>query len=89
MWLLIFIVPLLIWLDMHIFRFFFGLIFSDIEDFNDSVKYTFTPDLFSLFRGEYFKDRFAEFKLSVFIGLCVVTILIEIWIVSSLLSAIF
>jgi MFS-type transporter involved in bile tolerance (Atg22 family) len=84
MWLLIFIVPFLIWVDYHIFKGLFRIIFDDAEDFQNSLKYSFTPDLFSLFRGEYFKDRFAEFKLGIFIFLCGLTIAIEVMILNAI-----
>jgi hypothetical protein len=82
MWILIVIVPLLIWLDLHLFKIYFGLIFNNKEDFHDSIKYTFTPDLFSLFKGKYLKDQFAEFKLCTFVFLCIVTIVLEVSLVS-------
>lgn len=64
-------------LDLFLFKIYFKLVFLNKEDFYDSVKYNFIPDIFSLFRGEYFKDKFAEFKLGFFIFLCIVTILAE------------
>lgn len=84
MWFLIITVPLFIWLDFYLFKLFYNSIFRDDEDFNDSVKYTFTPDLFSLFKGEYFKDWFAEFKLGGFIFLCVATVLVEIFLLKGI-----
>lgn len=78
MWLLIIIVPLLIWLDFHLFRIYYKFIFTDEDDFQDSIKYSVTPDLFSLFKGEYSKDRLAEFKLSLFIFACIATIVLEV-----------
>jgi len=44
----------------------FGLFFEDGEDFWDCVKFSFTPDLFSLFRGQYFEDMAKSFKLSAY-----------------------
>lgn len=64
MWLLIFIIPLLIWLDIHLFKVYYKVFFNDKDDFKNSMKYTLRPDIFSLFKGEYIKDRVAETKLS-------------------------
>lgn len=86
MWGLIILVPLLIWLDLRLFKIYFNFLFEDSDDFSESVKYSFIPDLFSLFRGEYIKDRVSEFKLGVFIFLCIFTIGLEISMVKGLLS---
>lgn len=88
MWILIVIVPLLIILDLRLFKIYFDLVFADKEDFHNSVKYNFTPDIFSLFRGEYLKDRLAELKLSLFIFLCIITIALEMILVSRILDMI-
>ena len=86
MWILIFIIPLLIWLDIYLFKVYYNLLFRDEGDFHNSLKYTLTPDVFSLFKGEYFKDRFSEAKLSAIIILSIATIGIEIFIVKGLLN---
>ena len=54
-----------------VYKFIFNVIFSNREDFYDSVRYSFTPNIISLFRGEYWKDRVGEFKLGIFIFLCI------------------
>lgn len=86
MWILIVIIPLLIWLDLHLFKIYFGLIFSNKEDFHNSLKYTFTPDIFSLFKGKYLKDQFAEFKLSIFVFLCIITMVLEVSMVNAIMA---
>lgn len=86
MWLLIVIVPALIWLDFRLFKFYYKVIFKDEDDFNESVKYSVTPDIFSLFKGEYFRDRVAESKLGFFIFLCVGTVGLEIFIVNGIMQ---
>jgi len=68
-----------------VYKFIFGIIFSSREDFNESVRYSLIPDIISLFRREYWKDRISEFKLGIFIFLCVMATLIEYWIVSAIL----
>lgn len=86
MWILIILVPLLIWLDLRLFKIYFNFFFEDADDFSESVKYSFIPDVFSLFRGEYIKDRVGEFKLGIFIVLCILTIVLEVSIVKGVLS---
>lgn len=86
MWLVVLIMsPLIIWADIKLFKFYFKSIFTNEEDFNSSIKYSFTPDIFSFFRGEYMKDYFAELKLSIFIILCIGTIALEVIMVKSIL----
>lgn len=86
MWLLLVIIPLLIWLDLRLFKIYFNFFFEDSDDFSESVKYSLIPDIFSLFSGEYIKDRLAEFKLGMFIFLCIITIILEVYMVKGLLS---
>lgn len=80
------IIIVLLILNIPLYKAYFRLIFSDSDDFRNSVKYSFTPDLFSLFRGEYRKDRIAEMKLSFFYFLCFITVVVEFFIVNSNLN---
>ena len=50
-----------------LFRFFF----EDSEDFLECVRYSFTPDMFSLFKGEYWEDKLKSMKLGAFLVLCI------------------
>ncbi|WP_242835652.1 hypothetical protein [Ruminiclostridium josui] len=56
-------------------------IFRDREDINDAIKYSFTPDLFSLFKGNYWKDKMGEAKISAFVFCCVAVVVIEFLII--------
>ncbi len=57
MWIIVLIMlPFIIWVGIKLFRLYFKWIFRDEEDFHDSIRYSFTPDIFSLFKGEYLKD---------------------------------
>ena len=47
------------------------VIFKDRDDFWEAVRFWFTPNFISFFRGEYWRDRFAEMKLGFFILCCV------------------
>ena len=48
-------------------RFLFRVMFEDASEFWECVRYAFTPDLFSLFRGRFFEDMAKSFKLSLFL----------------------
>ena len=41
----------------------FKPLFGDKEEFIECVKFWITPDIFSLFSGEYLEDRWSELKL--------------------------
>lgn len=38
------------------------LLYPDPEEFQEAIRFIFTPDFFSLLKGEYMRDRFAEMK---------------------------
>ena len=46
----------------------FKVIFSGKDDFFDCVKFWFTPDIVSMFRGDYWDDHWAEFKLIIWLA---------------------
>ena len=54
--------------------------------FKESVRYSFTPDLFSLFRGQYWKDQIGEAKLSFFIIACISAIAFEYFIIKAVIG---
>lgn len=85
---IVIIITLLIINTFTVYRFLFNLIFSDTDDFSESLRYSFTPNIFSLFRGEYWKDRVGEFKLSYFIILCIIATVIEYEIINRTLQGI-
>lgn len=45
--------------------------FGDWENFSECVRYWFTPDIVSLFNGEYGEDWWAEMKLGAWIVISV------------------
>lgn len=71
-----------------VYKFLFNMFFKDMDDFNESLGYSLTPDIISLFRGKYWKDQVGEFKVGVFIILCIITTTIEYWIVNGIIQGI-
>ena len=53
------------------------LLFKDWENFWDCVKFWLTPDIISLFRGEWIEDQWAQVKLSLWLVLCAGAVLAE------------
>ncbi len=82
----IIIIALIVINIFTVYKLLFNLIFSSSDDFNESVRYFFTPDIISLFRGEYWKDRLSQFKLGIFLFLCVIAIVIEYWMINGIIQ---
>lgn len=49
-------------------RFLYRVMFDDSDDFWSCVGFSFTPDLLSLFRGEYWEDRLKSLKFGAFVA---------------------
>jgi hypothetical protein len=47
-----------------------SIFFGDFADFFECLRFWFTPDWISLFRGEWIEDRWSETKLFLFVLLC-------------------
>lgn len=82
----IIVVALIIINFFTVYRFLFNSIFHSRDDFNKSVRYSYTPDIISLFRGEYWKDKAGEFKLGIFVVLCIVATVIEYEIIKGIVQ---
>lgn len=41
----------------------YKLLFDNLDEFVDCVKFWLTPDIISLFRGQFYVDMWAEMKL--------------------------
>ncbi|MDH6430642.1 hypothetical protein BSK49_19605 [Paenibacillus odorifer] len=61
---------LLLFLNIPVYKFLFRVFFVDNDDYNESIRHTFTPNIISLFRGEYWKDRMNTARLQFFILIC-------------------
>jgi len=81
------IIIVLLVLNIPVYRKIFYFIFRNTDDFRESVEYSFTPDIFSLLRGKYWKDRLGEMKLSIFMTACIVVVAFEYLIISSIIGA--
>lgn len=82
----ILIIIALIVLNIPLYKVYFRMMFESMEDFNECIRYSFTPDIISLFRGEYCRDYFGEMKLGIFIFLCCGSIWLEYTIIRTIFS---
>lgn len=47
----------------------FKVFFDDLAEFLECLRFWFTPEIISVFRGEWNEDLWAELKLFVYVGL--------------------
>ncbi len=67
-------------------RFFYGILFTDGEDFWDCVGFALTPDIFSLFRGQYWEDMGKSFRLTAFMMAVGGSGVLTYWVLKSLIG---
>jgi len=75
-WNILIIIVLLV-INYPLYRFLFSLFFYDEDEFEQSVKYSFTPNFISFFRGEYWKDKFSTMRLQAYSITCILLVVIE------------
>ena len=46
------------------------VVFKEWDEFWECVRFWFTPNILSAFRGEYFDDVWAEMRLGLWIAVC-------------------
>lgn len=49
----------------------YKLLFDTLDEFMDCVRFWFTPDIISLFRGQYYEDAWAEMKLILWLAISI------------------
>lgn len=49
----------------------YKLLFDDVDEFLHCVKFWLTPDIISLFRGQYYEDMWAEIKLILWLAITI------------------
>jgi hypothetical protein len=72
--------------NIPIYKFLKNHFFEDDNDFNESLNYLFIPNIISLFRGEYGKDLYAEFRFAFLFLLSIAAVSIEYFIIAGILS---
>ena len=50
-------------------RMLFKVFFSDSDDLWECIRYSFTPDIISMFRGEFWEDYVKSAKLTIYLAL--------------------
>jgi len=75
----------LLFLNIPVYKFLFRIFFVDENDYNESIRHTFTPNIISLFRGEYWRDRFNTARLQFYIFICIGIIVLEFIVLNKLI----
>lgn len=73
-------VPLVIFLtvlNIPLYWILYRTLFTDVDELADAIKFWITPEIFSAFRGEYWDDIWAEFKLLLLVVGCAGLVLVE------------
>lgn len=76
------IILVLVVLNIPVYRFLYRLFFADDDDYRQSVKYIFTPNFVSFFRGEYWKDKIDSARVKFYILFCAMAIVLEYVLIS-------
>ncbi|WP_028551565.1 hypothetical protein [Paenibacillus sp. UNC451MF] len=82
----ILILILLFIINYPVYRFIFKLFFYDADEFEESVRYSFTPNFISFFRGEYWKDKFSTVKLQAYSLVCIIVVVLEFALINKMIE---
>ena len=63
--------------NIPVYWLFWKAFFKSWSDFAECLRFWLTPNIISMFRGEYWEDRHAEFKLLWFVLTCAAAPLAE------------
>ena len=64
-------------LNIPLYWFLGKVFFKDLDDFSESLRFWFTPNILSAFRGDYWNDVFAEMKFMFWLGFCIAAVIGE------------
>lgn len=82
----ILILILLLVINYPVYRFLFNWFFYDEDEFEESVRYSFTPNFISFFRGEYWKDKFSTMRLKVYTISCIAVVVLEFVLINKVIA---
>ncbi|MEK5254812.1 hypothetical protein NST74_15230 [Paenibacillus sp. FSL F4-0125] len=80
------IIIFLLFLNIPVYKVLFRVFFADNDDYNETVRHSFTPNIISLFRGEYWKDRLNTARLQFFIMICVGIVVLEYLVLTKIID---
>ncbi|OJV64877.1 MAG: hypothetical protein BGO41_14915 [Clostridiales bacterium 38-18] len=75
--------------NIPFYKFIKNQLFKDDNDFNEALNYLFIPNIISIFRGEYGKDLYGEFRIAFLFILSMAALAIEYFIFAGILSIFF
>ncbi len=80
------LLAVLLMLNVPVYRRVGKAVFGDMEEFKTCMKYVLTPDLVSLWRGEYRRDIYATFKAWLFLLVSAAVVAAEFLLIARLLG---
>lgn len=72
-----YILGTLLALNIPVYLFLGKIVFRDLDSFSDAIVFWITPDLWSLFSGQFLDDFLAELRLGFWFALCAGAVLGE------------
>lgn len=81
------LIIILLLVNIPVYKWIYRSIFKDSDDFRESVEYSITPDIFSLFQGRFLKDWLGEAKLSFFVISCTLVTGVEMAVLNAIYRA--
>lgn len=73
--------------NIPVYKWIFKSAFKNSGDFKDAVNYTLISDIFSLSKGRFWNHQVGEAKLSFFIFICIMVVVVEFAIIKSIINA--
>jgi len=67
----------LVLVNVPLYWILYRALFTDVDELADAIKFWVTPEIFSAFRGEYWDDIWAEFKLLLLVLGCAALVIVE------------
>lgn len=83
------VILLILLVNIPIFKRIFKYIFPTKEEFIEALKYSFIPNLYSLFKGNYLKDWAAEMKIFFLWFSCMIIIVVEYILINAVINTLF
>ncbi|HVK55704.1 MAG TPA: hypothetical protein VM532_11825 [Burkholderiales bacterium] len=73
----LYLLAALVVLNWPVYQAYAIMLFKNKDGLYDAIYYWRLPDIISLFRGDWWEDQWAEFKLFLFAAMCVIAVAAE------------
>lgn len=80
------LIIILLFVNIPFYKFLFRLFFVDKDDYDEAIRYSFTPNFISFFRGEYWEDKINTARLQFYILICIGIVVLEYFLINKLID---